>query len=99
MQNYKITTTKERIMKVKVTKSSNKFMENHDYRSFFVVEVDGKTKVNFLNGEPEDANISRDFNGVYSIPGLMKSAHDAGKNGEDFSIEEGESDDFVCRLR
>jgi len=67
------------IMKLKVITESEKFKEDNDYRRFFVIKVDGKEKVNFLDGEPEDANISRDFNDIFSIPNLMLSAYEAGK--------------------
>jgi len=66
-------------MKLKVITESEKFKEDNDYRRFFVIKVDGKEKVNFLDGEPEDANISRDFNDIFSIPNLMLSAYEAGK--------------------
>lgn len=57
-------------MKVIVKTSSDKFQEKYDYRSLLKIEVDGKEKMNFLDGEPEDANLSRDFNDCYSIPNL-----------------------------
>ena len=82
-------------MNVKVITQSDKFMENHDYISFFVIEVDGKEKVSFIDGEPEDSTISRNFSGVMSIPALMRSAYEAGKNGQDFILEKCLSDDFV----
>ncbi len=48
----------------------------------------------FWDGEPEDANINRDFNDVYSITDLMKMAYDAGKNGEDFTVTSTTVDEF-----
>lgn len=36
---------------------------------------------------PEDATFNRDLSFVYSIPALMKMAYEAGKNGEEFSVE------------
>ena len=80
-------------MKVTVFISSEKYEEECDDRSFFVVKVDGKTKAQFHDGEPEDANILRDFNDVFTIPGLMQLAYDAGKRGEDFVVEEIVSDE------
>lgn len=82
-------------MKVKIITSSEKFREDHNYREFFIIEIEGKKGVLFLDGEPEDANMKRDFKDVWLIPDLLKSAYQAGKNGEDFSIEECESDYFI----
>jgi hypothetical protein len=50
--------------------------------------------MSFCDGEPEDANLNRDFNDCYKIIKLMKEAYEAGKNGEDFKIETIEIDDF-----
>lgn len=76
-------------MKVKVT---DRVFDEDEMRMEFNVEVDGNEAVRFLDGEPEDANLSRDFSGVYSIPSLMRRAYNAGKNGEDFTIEYTESE-------
>ena len=82
-------------MRIKTTAASDKFLENNNYRYMFVIEVDGIRKAHFLDGESEDATICRDFSDVMSIPALMKSAYDAGKKGEEFVVEECESDDFI----
>ena len=50
--------------------------------------------VKFSDGEPEDANLSRDFSDVHSIPMLLKRAHAAGERGEIFEVEEIESDEI-----
>ena len=81
-------------MKVKVTHQRPSLWKTRIIDHFFMVEVDGEKGAYFL-GEPEDASISRDFSDVWSIPGLMKAAYDAGKNGEAFIIEECESDDVI----
>lgn len=36
---------------------------------------------------PEDATLYRDLSFVYSIPDMLEEAYEAGKNGEDFTIE------------
>lgn len=71
-----------------VTKSpTDEWSNKHDWRQFFEVWVDGKCVCDFYDGEPEDASISRDFNDVLKIPKLMQIAYEAGKNGEEFSVE------------
>ena len=70
-------------MKVKGVSSTNK----HDWRCHYHIEVNGKSKASFTDGEPEDANMGRDFNDIFSIIGLMRMAYEAGKNGEDFEYE------------
>ncbi len=75
-------------MKIKMITASNKFLEDNDYRALLLVEVDGKRKIDIMDGEPEDSTLSRNFNDIYSIVSLMKSAYTAGKNGEDLQLEE-----------
>jgi len=75
-------------MKVTIRELSEATRENRDYKGYFSIDVDGVKKVTFMDGEPEDATISRDFNDVYNIPDLMKLSYEAGKNGETFEIKE-----------
>lgn len=81
-------------MKIVTKTFSEKGLENFDYRSYLAIEVDGKMEVEFLDGEPEDANLSRDFGDCYLIPSLMRKAYEAGKNGESFELEEIKIDDL-----
>lgn len=63
--------------------------EEDDLREGLCIEtVDGTHNLNFLEGEPEDANLGRDFSDVHKILSLVKAAHEAGKNGEDLIITE-----------
>lgn len=80
-------------MKIKEIISSDKFHENWDWRGYYSLETEGN-KLNFLDGEPEDANLSRDFSDVYSILELVKLAHEAGKKGEELEIETIKIDDL-----
>lgn len=59
----------------------------NEMRERFEVNVDGKTKASFIDGEPEDANMMRDFADVHTIPDLMKLAHEAGLNNEKMTVE------------
>jgi hypothetical protein len=80
-------------MKIKEINSSDKFHEDWDYRGYYALETEGK-KLSFLDGEPEDNSLGRNFNGVYSILDLVKLAYEAGKNGEELEIESVEIDDL-----
>lgn len=55
-------------------------------RSKLIITVNGEEVASFLEGEPEDANFSRDYSDVYLISSLMAKAHTAGKNGEPFEL-------------
>ena len=50
--------------------------------------ADGKTVFSVSDGEPEDANLSRDFSDCWEVPNLMKKAYEAGKRGEEFELNE-----------
>jgi len=81
-------------MIVKEITLSAKGIQNFDYRNFLQINVDGKKIVRFLDGEPEDANLSRDFNGCYKIVDLMELAYEAGRKGENFIYNSEEVDDL-----
>ena len=61
--------------------------ETDDYRSFLTIEIDGNKMFDFMGGEPEDANLSRDFNDCWQITKALEMAYNAGKNGEVFELE------------
>jgi hypothetical protein len=65
----------------------------HDHREAikFSLTSNGETiTVDFIDGEPEDNSLSRDFCGVYSIPDLIKMAYEAGKQGQTLEMSENE---------
>lgn len=81
-------------MKVIVRSLTDEGFQDRDYQNAYEVEiVDGDT-VSFSDGEPEDSNLSRNFNDVYKIPALIKQAYEAGKNGEVLEIENIQVDDI-----
>jgi len=65
--------------------SNEKFREKYDYRDFYSIESDN-INLSFLDGEPEDANLSRDFSNIYKIKFLVQEAYEAGKNGEELNF-------------
>ena len=81
-------------MKVDLIVRSWEARENCDFRSAVVITVDEKEEFSVHDGEPEDSNIGRDFSDVMKIPYLMELAYNAGKNGEEFTVDKSESDDL-----
>lgn len=71
---------------MRVTEVSGTIDED-EMREKLSIYVDEDLKADFTDGEPEDANISRDFADVNNIVQLMEIAYDAGKNGEDFVVD------------
>ena len=76
-------------MRIKIVKRDEKYLERYDYRNFLRIEINDKKEFEVMDGEPEDSNLSRDFNDCLKIIDLMKMAFNAGKNGEKFELEEG----------
>ena len=74
-------------MKIVVKSLTEKEIERRDYSDVMAISIDGKTVFCVNDGEPEDANLRRDFNDCLKIPQLMEYAFNAGKNGEMFEIE------------
>uniref|UniRef100_A0A6M3KYB0 Uncharacterized protein n=1 Tax=viral metagenome TaxID=1070528 RepID=A0A6M3KYB0_9ZZZZ len=81
-------------MKVTVKSLTDEEFERRDYRDALEIYIDGKVRFSVYDGEPEDANLSRDFNDCWNISELMKTAFLAGKNGEEFEIEILRVDEF-----
>jgi hypothetical protein len=82
-------------MKIEEVVSSEKFSEDNDYRSFLQIKIDGKKAFSFTDGEPEDANLGRDFSDCFGIVSAIQKAYLAGKNGEVLELSEDESDDWI----
>lgn len=73
------------------------YLEDEHYeRSGYSIEVvtESKTKtLRFIDGEPEDATINRDFSHVRQIDILVRMAYEAGKNGEPLETSSVETED------
>lgn len=69
-------------MKCRITNTSYE----SDYSSGLKIELGGLS-IEFIDGEPEDNNLSRNFNDCYSIVDLLKAAHELGIKGEPLEIE------------
>jgi len=81
-------------MKVTLKSLTDKGQERRDYGDIIEIHINGKYKFGVHDGEPEDNNLSRNFNDCWRIPQLMREAYEDGKNGEEFIFEELEFDDI-----
>jgi len=58
------------------------YAENpQDYRSAVSLNLEGSNEIIFMDGEPEDANLSRDFSDVYQIAEMIEYANQLGLDG------------------
>ena len=74
-------------MKIKVLSLTEEAFDKRDYRDVMEILIDDKSVFCVYDGEPEDANLRRDFNDCIVVPDLMKMAYEAGVAGETFEIE------------
>ena len=81
-------------MKVTLFSLTEDAKQKRDYRDAIEITIDGRVVFSAWDGEPEDANLSRDFNDCWSIPELMEQAYKAGIAEENFSIEYREEDEL-----
>ena len=78
-------------MKIEFISSSESWSDEHDYRQFFNVIINGERFISCYDDEPEDSNLCRSFSDVFRIPALVKKIIEAMKNGEEIIIEEKEA--------
>jgi hypothetical protein len=78
-------------MRVVVTEFTS---EDYEYEMLeIVLDETTKFKVSCNTDSMEDNMLSRNFSDCYDIPTLLRKAYEAGKNGEDFTVEYAEKDD------
>jgi len=73
------------------------FLKEDELRRAFKITVKtekDKKQLSFIEGEPEDANMGRDFADIVDIDNLVKMAYEAGKNGESLKIDHKNYDSF-----
>lgn len=72
-------------MKIEITYSE----DTEDFREAIRITLETETtskSVEFMEGEPEDAYLSRDYSDCYEIEEMLKKAYEAGHRGEELSI-------------
>lgn len=73
------------MMRVVVLEESS---EDMMFNSLQIVINDNiKFAVHSSEDSPEDNTLHRNFSDCYDIPALLRKAYEAGKNGEDFTVE------------
>lgn len=73
------------------------FLKEDELRRAFKITVKtekDKKQLSFMEGEPEDANLGRNFADIVDIDNLVKMAYEAGKNGESLEIDHKNYDSF-----
>ncbi len=73
---------------------TEKAVAERDYCNIYVIEIDGKTVFSVSDGDPEDNNLSRNFNDVYGLLNLLIRVHEAGTKGEKLIIEQKEVEEY-----
>ena len=81
-------------MKIEIISLTEEGQERRDYRNILMIKVDGKQVFEVFDGEPEDANLARDFSDCWNIPKMLKAAHKAGLAGEKLEMERSEEDEI-----
>ena len=73
-------------MKLVIKTLSEEAVNNRDGRNAIEFYVNNHLRMSFWEGEPEDANLSRDFSDIRGIVGFAKKVYEAGKDGEALDI-------------
>jgi len=73
---------------MKVVSTFYRGNDDNEYRDSFDIEIDGKSAFSVEDGEPEDSNLSTDFNDVVNIPALMHQMYELGKAGVEVEFED-----------
>lgn len=81
-------------MKIEMLSLTENAIADRDYRDYIEIKFDGKCLFSVHDGEPEDNNLSRNFNSCYGILDLLKKAYEVGKRGENLEIISTEVDEL-----
>ena len=73
-------------MKLIIRTLTDEQLEARDYRDAIEFQIEKGPRMSFWDGEPEDANMARDFAAVGDIGLFMKLAWEAGRAGEGFEV-------------
>lgn len=73
-------------MKIEIISRSSETLEEYDYNDKLQIKIDGNLVFEVRDGEPEDNNLSRNFNDCWNIEDLMLMAYEAGKRRENFEV-------------
>jgi len=74
-------------MKIEEISLSDEGLTATDYSDTLNIKIDGVQVFSVCDGEPEDNNLSRNFNDCWDIVKLMRRAYEAGVSQEGFSVD------------
>ena len=72
---------------MKIKEITRQLPGDDDPRDGLTILIDGEIAFDFLDGEPEDATIRRDFSNVRRIVKALQQAHADGASGQPLEIE------------
>ena len=81
-------------MKLEFITRTDEEIANCDYRDAFHIKINNKTVFRVSDGEPEDSNLSRDFNDIYDLPSIIENVYNAGINNEPLETINSKSSDI-----
>ena len=81
-------------MNIDVLSLTSKALEERDWQDVLEIRFNNRTVFTVHDGEPEDANLRRDFNDCLKIPDLLLKVYDAGKRGEEMIIKHKKVDEI-----
>lgn len=73
-------------MEIKITSRSGDQIMKHDGHDFFMIEGGGLV-LKFVDGEPEDNTLQRNFSDVFKIDQFIGAAYNAGRMGKKLEIK------------
>ena len=81
-------------MKITITRLTETGRVNNNYQDFVEISIERGPTLFFADGEPEDNNMSRNFNDIYKIGSLLGEMYKAGELDEGFELNEIEVDEM-----
>ena len=78
--------TEVKKMEVKISSLNEDDLAENWYNDEFEIQIDGERVFKVHDGEPEDNNLSRNFNDVYKLDRLLRKVYHAGKDGIEMEI-------------
>ena len=81
-------------MRLTVISLTDEAIKKRDGSDTCVLEIDGEKVFQVSDGEPEDNNLSRNFNDVWQLQGILERVFKAGKEDEVLQIEREEVDEY-----
>lgn len=75
-------------MHIEILSLTNEEIQIRDYCDAMQIRINDKDVFSVYDGEPEDNNLSRNFNDCFKLAEILKMVFNAGANGESLILEE-----------